>query len=66
MHLIVNGRPHDAPDGTTLPALISAMGLTDKPCAVEVNTTLVPKAEHAACMLQDGDTIELVTLVGGG
>jgi len=34
--------------------------------AVEVNRTLVRRADHAACALQPGDHVEVVTLVGGG
>jgi len=34
--------------------------------AVEVNRRVVPRRDHAATLLQDGDSIEIVTLVGGG
>ena len=34
--------------------------------AVEVNEALVPKREHPEHELADGDTVEIVTLVGGG
>src|SRR5205085_650257 len=34
--------------------------------AVEVNLGVVPRAEHAATVLADGDAVEIVTLVGGG
>ena len=36
------------------------------PCAVEVNRTLVPRSRHESHQLQDGDRVEVVTLVGGG
>ncbi len=66
MQVHVNGAAHDVPDGTSVSDLLSTLGLGDKPCAVEVNTTVIPKADHASCTLHGGDTIELVTLVGGG
>jgi thiamine biosynthesis protein ThiS len=35
-------------------------------CAVEVNRQLVPKKQHESQELKDGDSVEIVTLVGGG
>jgi len=34
--------------------------------AVEHNRRVVPRAEHPAVRLNHGDTIEIVTFVGGG
>jgi thiamine biosynthesis protein ThiS len=34
--------------------------------AVERNREIVPKSEHAATVLGEGDQIELVQFVGGG
>ncbi len=34
--------------------------------AVEVNLEIVPHEQHATHEVQAGDTIEVVTLVGGG
>lgn len=62
----VNGRPEQIPDGTTVAELIERVGLGDAPCAAEVNESLVPKRDHADRRLEAGDTVELVTLVGGG
>ncbi|MEM8495316.1 MAG: sulfur carrier protein ThiS, partial [Planctomycetota bacterium] len=50
----------------TVAALIDQQGLGDQPVAVEVNCELVPKRDHAEKTLAAGDTVELVTLVGGG
>ena len=66
MKLIVNGKERDLPDGITLFELIELLGLDAGPCAAEVNKELVPKKDHAATPLNDGDRVELVTLVGGG
>ena len=46
--------------------LLVRMELANQLCAVEVNKTLVPYKEREACELQDGDIVEIVTLVGGG
>jgi thiazole synthase len=34
--------------------------------AVEVNRRVIPRQEHESCRLQEGDVVEIVTLVGGG
>lgn len=66
MRVTVNNRSHDLPEGATLETLLRELQLLDRPCAAEVNRTLVPKRSHATHALKDGDVVELVTLVGGG
>lgn len=34
--------------------------------AVELNGTIVPKSDYAAVMINDNDTLEVVSFVGGG
>ncbi len=64
--LVVNGERVAVPEGTTVAALLERMGLGRAAAAAEVNKELVPKREHATRELRDGDTIEVVSLVGGG
>lgn len=66
MIVTVNGTPTDLPDPTTIRQLIERMGLGKAACAAEVNKALVPKREHLTTELKPGDTVELVSLVGGG
>ncbi|MBY0308215.1 MAG: sulfur carrier protein ThiS [Phycisphaerales bacterium] len=66
MTVTVNGEKRTLPDGATVAALLSELGLGALPAAVEVNRRLVPKREHGARPLQEGDAVEVVTLVGGG
>ena len=66
MRITVNNEPRDLPDGSTLADLLRELGLDATPCAAEINKTLIPKRDHAEHQLCEGDTIELVTLVGGG
>lgn len=66
MRITVNGEPREMGDDLTVEALLTALDLQGKPCAVEVNRAVVPRREHASRPLADGDTIEIVTLVGGG
>ncbi len=66
MNVTVNGTPHALPQPCTIESLLARLDLGRKACAVEVNTNLVPKREHAAHELSEGDDVEIVTLVGGG
>jgi len=63
--LIINGQPQRI-EATTVRELVVALGLGEQAVAVEVNREVVPKRLHEDTPLKDGDTIELVTLVGGG
>lgn len=66
MKITVNGEEKALEPGTTVRQLIQSLGLDQRPVAVEVNRELVPKALHEQTALQDGDHVEMVTLVGGG
>jgi thiamine biosynthesis protein ThiS len=66
MQISVNGETRHASPGDTVATLIAALGLDPRHLAVERNLELVPRAEHAATELADGDRVEVVTLVGGG
>ena len=66
MHIVFNGDNHTTDEDTTVALLLKQLGLDLQQVAVEVNAEIVPRAEHAEFKLQDGDRIEVVTLVGGG
>ena len=66
VEITVNGKKRSLPPGTTVERLLAELGLSGQPAAVEVNKSLVPKRRHAEQALADGDTVEVVTLVGGG
>ena len=66
MQIIVNGEPREHADGTTLAELLESMSLEPRRVAVEVNKRLVPRRVFAQTVLNDGDELEIVTLVGGG
>lgn len=66
LKLVVNGDPVEAPDGSTVRALVEQLGLGAGPVAVERNGEVVPRKEHATTALVDGDRVEIVHFVGGG
>jgi sulfur carrier protein len=65
MKITVNGNATEIPEGLTVTALLAHLGLQG-PVAVERNRDVVPRAEHAATTLSEGDQIEIVHFVGGG
>ena len=62
----INGDSRHCPESHTIADLLETLDLKPKFVAVERNEQLVPRAQHAECLLQAGDRIEIVTLVGGG
>ena len=66
MRILLNGESAEVPDGLTVAALVSHLGLGPGPVAVERNREVVPRAEHASTRVGEGDQIEVVHFVGGG
>ena len=66
VHVTVGGQPRELADGTTVAALLAALGAAGRPCAVEINCAIVPRTTHGAHTLREGDAIEVVGFVGGG
>ncbi len=66
MQIVVNGEARDVAPGTTVRALLVDLGLGDTLVAVERNTLIVPRKEHATTALVEGDALEVVHFVGGG
>ncbi len=61
----VNGEPLSISRPATVASLL-ALRQPRRPFAVEVNKQLVRRTAYDATPLTDGDTVEIVTLVGGG
>jgi thiamine biosynthesis protein ThiS len=66
MQLKINGETTDVPDGLSVAGLLEELGKDPVHCAVEVNRELCRRAKHIDTPLNQGDTVEIVTLVGGG
>ena len=66
MHLTVNGEARDVPEEVTLVGLMQSLGLKPELTAVQRNDDIVSRDEHATTVLLEGDTIELIRIVGGG
>ena len=66
MRVTVNGASREVPPGMTVRELVALLGFDSGPVAVEKNLEVVPRAEHARAVLNEGDVVEIVHFVGGG
>ncbi len=62
----VNGEPVETETEMTIKRLLESVDVPPNYLAVEVNQEVVPREEHETQLVNDGDEIEVVTLVGGG
>jgi len=65
MHLTINGEEIDF-NGNTVRQLLEQLQIADRPVAVERNGQIVSYSTFDQTVLNDGDVLEVVTLVGGG
>lgn len=63
--VIINGEELDMA-GKTIAEYLSTTNFDPKRIAIEKNGEIVPKAEYSSTVLQDGDSVEVVSFVGGG
>ncbi len=62
----LNGRPEKHLQGQTIADLLAAKEASGPGVAVERNQQVVRLAEHVQTVIEVGDKIEIVRLVGGG
>lgn len=66
LQLSINGEAKTFAGPLTVTTLIEQLGFASKRVALERNGEIVPRSQHAATELTDGDVLELVVAVGGG
>lgn len=62
----INGEERTFSTPPLIQELLDELEIPSAAVAVELNRTIVPRAEHARRTLEDGDVVEVVTFVGGG
>jgi sulfur carrier protein len=62
----VNGELKTASSSISLLALLSQMGLNPQLIAVEYNGEILQRSHWEETLIQGGDRLEVVTIVGGG
>ncbi|MEK6681883.1 MAG: sulfur carrier protein ThiS [Nitrospirota bacterium] len=66
MQMIINGKNKTISNNTTLAALLNELNIDAQRVAVELNMNIVENGEYAQRVLKDGDTLEIISFVGGG
>lgn len=61
----INGSELDVA-GKTVSEYLATTSYDPKRIAVELNEEIVPKSQYEQTVLKDGDTVEVVSFVGGG
>ena len=66
MKVVVNGSSQDYADAASVADVVATLAQKPRGIAVAVNGSVVPRSEWAAHQLNDGDSVEVLTAVGGG
>jgi thiamine biosynthesis protein ThiS len=66
MTVIVNGESREISENTNLSRLLEILELASARVAIELNQSVVRRAEWGNIVLRENDRIEIVHFVGGG
>ncbi|HHP7232400.1 MAG TPA: sulfur carrier protein ThiS [Xenococcaceae cyanobacterium] len=66
INIYLNGETHSLTAAVTLPEFLSQINLNPRLVAVEYNGEILHRQFWAETQLQEGDRLEIVTIVGGG
>jgi len=66
MEIRVNGETRQWDRPVTVRDLLEALGVRSGAVVVERNLQIVPRERMAEEMVEDGDSLEIIRLVGGG
>ncbi|MEM9213485.1 MAG: sulfur carrier protein ThiS [Cyanobacteria bacterium P01_F01_bin.150] len=64
--LIVNGKAKSCSANVTLPHFLESLGMNPRLVAVEYNGEILHRQFWDKTAIQEGDRLEIVTIVGGG
>ncbi|MDA7918545.1 sulfur carrier protein ThiS [Mariniblastus sp.] len=66
INVTINGKKQPCGEGLTIAELLDSLGMNSRAIAVEINQQIQPRDTHCQVEVNDGDILEIVTLVGGG
>tara|TARA_R110002049_G_scaffold4601_6_gene32909 strand:+ start:121161 stop:121364 length:204 start_codon:yes stop_codon:yes gene_type:complete len=66
IQITVNGESVEIESPMTIERLLDTVDVPPNYLAVELNADVVPREQYGEKMVQAGDDVEVVTLVGGG
>jgi len=64
--LTVNGKPRELAAEVPLPVLLEQLGVDRRLIAVAHNGDVIPRDRYEQVCLRNGDSVEIVRMVGGG
>ena len=66
IQITVNGQSVEIESSMTVEQLLDTVDVPPNYLAVEINADVVAREDYTTHMVQPGDDVEVVTLVGGG
>ena len=66
MNVAINGEAKEIPDGLTVAALLTHLGIHPGRVAIERNLEILFRSKWETTYVQPGDRYEIVHMVGGG
>ncbi|OGX39119.1 MAG: thiamine biosynthesis protein ThiS [Omnitrophica WOR_2 bacterium RIFCSPHIGHO2_02_FULL_68_15] len=66
MQVIVNGEQRELPEGTTALQMLETLKVQPERVVVELNLTILKRAQLPGAVLKEGDRVEIIHFVGGG
>ena len=66
MNILINGETRQFEESKTITGLVANLGLEPKMVLIEHNGTALHRSEWTACLLSEGDRIEILQVAAGG
>jgi thiamine biosynthesis protein ThiS len=66
INVVLNGEPRRIENEVTLDQMLDLFSLPRQRIAIELNRSVIRRAEWPAYVLSDGDVVEVIHFVGGG
>jgi sulfur carrier protein len=66
MKIVINGETRQFKESKTITGLVDDLGLEPKMVLIEHNGIALHRSEWSACMLSEGDRIEILQVAAGG
>jgi thiamine biosynthesis protein ThiS len=66
MNITLNGEKKNVPDDVTVTGLLEFLKIQHQRVAVELNMEIVKKDRYTSTALKEGDSVEIVSFMGGG
>ncbi len=66
MDIRVNGESQTLQEGLTVTDLLQTLNIKTEQVAVELNLKILDRGDFSHSVLQNGDTVEILSFIGGG